>query len=141
MPQLIILRGLPGSGKTTWARDWCDNHPNAKRINKDDLRAMFDDGVYTFGNEQFINVAVEALIAAAHRAGKSVVIDDTNINPDHIRDFTELGQQLGYTVRVFDIETPMEVCIERDAQRPRPVGAARIREMHERLAAQHSKGV
>lgn len=133
MPRMIILRGLPGSGKTTWAREFIDEHPNCKRICKDDLRAMFDDGVYSFGNEQFIRHAQEALIRAAYSAGKSVILDDTNLRADRVAELTELGSGLGYIIQVRLFDTPLEECIARDAARVSPVGAARITEMHEQL--------
>ena len=28
MAKLIILRGLPASGKSTWARSWCEDPAN-----------------------------------------------------------------------------------------------------------------
>lgn len=33
-------RGIQGSGKTTWAKNYCNEHPNSIRVNRDDLRAM-----------------------------------------------------------------------------------------------------
>lgn len=136
MGTLIILRGVPGSGKTTWARTYCENHRTAKRVNKDDLRAMLNDGAYSLTNEAFVQQAQIAIIEAAARSHCQVVIDDTNINPDHIETFTELAQRIGYGIRIVDMTTPLEECIRRDAERARPVGANRIRDMYQRLQAQ-----
>ena len=45
MKKVILTRGLPGSGKSTWAKQMLDEKPgHYKRINKDDLRAMLDNG-------------------------------------------------------------------------------------------------
>lgn len=133
---LIILRGVPGSGKTTWARAYCEKHRRAKRVNKDDLRAMLNDGAYSLTNEAFVQQAQIAIIEAAARTHCPVVIDDTNINPDHIETFTELAQRIGYRIRIVDMDTPLEECIRRDAERARPIGATRIRDMYNRLQAQ-----
>ena len=44
MIKVYITKGLPGSGKSTWAKETVDKYPNSyKRINKDDLRAMIDN--------------------------------------------------------------------------------------------------
>lgn len=41
MNRLIICRGLPASGKTTWAKEWVMKDPgNRVRINLDDIRSM-----------------------------------------------------------------------------------------------------
>lgn len=130
MPQLIIMRGVPGSGKTTWARE---HYPTFKRVSKDDLRAMLDDGKYSLVNEKFVQEAQIALIRLAAHHMRAVIVDDTNANPDHVRTFRELAVELGYAFRIVDMDTPLEECIRRDSSRPHPIGAVRIREMWDRL--------
>lgn len=45
MNKVIICRGIQGSGKSTWAKQWVKEDPNHRiRINQDDFRNMF--GVY-----------------------------------------------------------------------------------------------
>ncbi|HEX2774665.1 MAG TPA: AAA family ATPase, partial [Micromonosporaceae bacterium] len=41
MTRLIVTRGLPGSGKTTYARTL---QPRVVRVNRDDLRRMLHGG-------------------------------------------------------------------------------------------------
>lgn len=130
--QLAILRGLPASGKTTWAENWRDSD-YCKRVNKDDLRAMLDGGKYSLMNEAFICEAQHAIIRAALQDGYNVVVDDTNINPDKIQELIDIGNEHGAKVQVIDLDESLEVCIQRDAARPRPIGAARIRELDDRL--------
>jgi DNA transposition AAA+ family ATPase len=38
--KLIVMKGLPASGKTTWSKAYVKSHPNTVRINRDDLRLM-----------------------------------------------------------------------------------------------------
>ena len=47
MPKLKMYRGLPGSGKTTQARAEVVTSGNAGHVNRDDLRAMLFDSVWT----------------------------------------------------------------------------------------------
>jgi len=45
MKKVILTKGLPSSGKSTWAKALVDESPNSyKRINNDDLRKMLDNG-------------------------------------------------------------------------------------------------
>jgi len=41
MSKLIATRGIPASGKTTWAREYCLKNPNTVRVNRDDIRYTF----------------------------------------------------------------------------------------------------
>ena len=51
MAKVLVLIGLPASGKSTWAHDFIERNPNWIRINKDDLRSMLHNGVWSKGNE------------------------------------------------------------------------------------------
>jgi len=55
MKKVILTKGLPASGKTTWAKKVLKDNPGAyKRINKDELRLMLDGGKWSHDNEKFI---------------------------------------------------------------------------------------
>ncbi len=84
MKKVIILKGLPASGKSTWAKQRLAAEPGAyKRINKDELRAMLDDSHWSKGNERFVLRLRDHLIVAALEDGKHVIVDDTNLHPKH----------------------------------------------------------
>lgn len=131
--EVIILKGLPGSGKSTWAKAFVlQSAGQYKRINKDDLRDMLDAGQWSARNEKFILRARDGLIRAALDAGRSVIVDDTNLAPEHEARIRELaGDGVPVSVRFFD--TPLEECIRRDAGRPKPVGERVIREMYDQF--------
>ncbi len=41
MPKIILCRGIQGSGKTTWAKQWALEDPEHRvRFNNDDIRNM-----------------------------------------------------------------------------------------------------
>jgi predicted kinase len=137
MKKVIMMRGLPGSGKSTYAKSLLAETPNAyKRINRDELRAMFDNSHWSKGNEKYVKQVRDMLIIKALEEGKHVIVDDTNLataNETHIRQMIEaFNKAKNDTVQVelVEFDTPLEECIARDAKRPKPVGAKRIREMH-----------
>lgn len=129
-PELIILRGLPGSGKTTWARRYLRDHPAAVRVNRDDLRAMLHgDRPWGMADEATTIAVRNATIVAALKAQRTVVVDDTNLSALHRQELTALAERYGVCTRLVVLDTPIAECIRRDALRPRPVGAARIAEL------------
>lgn len=129
--QVIILKGLPGCGKTTWAKEQIDKYPGRyKRINKDDLRLMLDNGKWSQGNEKFVLKVRDALILLGLQEGYHVIVDDTNLHPKHERTIRELVQDLAQ-VEIKDFtHVPLDTCIERDRHRPNYVGEQVIRTMY-----------
>lgn len=84
MIKVLFLKGLPGSGKSTYAKKLiAENHNMYKRINKDELRAMLDDNKHSNDSEKFILQVRDAMILMALQNGKYVIIDDTNLAPKH----------------------------------------------------------
>ncbi|GAB3681854.1 hypothetical protein GCM10027589_51820 [Actinocorallia lasiicapitis] len=138
MPTLHITRGLPASGKSTWAKEWtAQDRARRVRVNRDDLRTMLDDGQHIKGvTEQRVIAARDAAITRLLRDGYDVVSDDTNLPQKMARDLARLAHAAGAQFEVHDFtDVPLEVCVERDAARDRPVGADRIRELHLRFLA------
>jgi predicted kinase len=137
MRKVIIMKGLPGSGKSTVAKKIIAANPETyKRINRDDLRAMFDDGYTSRANEKFIKKVRDILITFALEEGKSVVVDDTNLSDKNYNRIYQLVTEYNskfsenVSVEINEMHTPLEVCIERDALRENPVGAKVIKQMN-----------
>lgn len=130
-PKVIITKGLPGSGKSTWAKEQVlKGKGRVKRVNKDDLRALIDaDAPYSSANERFILKCQEKIIAAAIRGNHHIIVDNTNLNPIHEIAIRKLaGPMVKVEVKDFTDVSPEE-CIRRDSKREKPVGAAVINKM------------
>jgi predicted kinase len=136
MTRLLITRGLPASGKTTFARKL---QPRVVRVNRDDLRLMLHGRrLFTETAESQVThiqrMSVEALLA--RRA--DVIVDDTNLRGSTVREWAVLAARFGAGFEVHDLtEVPLEECIRRDAGRPPDVrvGERNIRRMHDRYIA------
>lgn len=136
MARLIITRGLPASGKTTFARKL---QPGVVRVNRDDLRRMLHGArLFTQWAEGQVTTVQRAQVEALLRAKADVCIDDTNLRSKTVREWAELAARLGAAFEVHDFtDVPLEECLRRDAERPEGdrVGEDAIRRMHERYLA------
>src|SRR5690242_7051055 len=125
-----MLKGLPASGKSTYARDLAKQ--GWVRINKDDLRQLLHDGKHTKGNEKQVLAIRDSIIIDSLDRGRNVVVDDTNFNPIHEQRLREIAEICRAEFRVDDhfLEVPIEECIERDLHRRNSVGEKVIRQMY-----------
>jgi predicted kinase len=131
MKKVLVLVGLPASGKSTFAHELLLKEPGQwVRSNKDSLREMAHASYWSGGNEKFILKLRDQIILMALESGKHVIVDDTNFGK-HIDQIKELVKDLA-VVEVNDsfLQVSLEECIRRDTKRPKPVGKGVILEMY-----------
>ena len=131
MQKIIMLKGLPASGKSTWAKEKINENSNYIRINKDDIRESIT-GKWTPKKEKIVISIRNSLIKAGISLGKNVIIDDTNLNPKHEQSLKTLAQELGVEFEINDsfLKVPVEECVERDIKRDKSVGYKVIYKMY-----------
>lgn len=140
MKKFVICRGLPASGKSTWAEQQVLNAEpgRAVRVNMDLIREMLHAGRFGGQRTEVLTQEVrDFLVGAAMLRGASLVIsDDTNLNPKTEERLRGIAKAYDYTVEVQDFtDVPVATCIKRDLQRPRSVGEKVIRDMYRRYLA------
>lgn len=128
MPKIILTRGLPASGKTTWSKELVANS-NGKiiRISKDDLRLMFCE---TRKREGQVIELRNILTLKYLSDGKDVIWEDTNLNPIHELIAKEIASEFEATVEIKNFDTSLEECIVRDNKRLNGVGSKVITQMY-----------
>lgn len=128
--QLIICRGIQGSGKSTWAKQWCHEDPEHRiRFNNDDIRNMLGD-YWVPNREKVVTATYNTVLAYGMEKGYNIVVDNMNLNPKTcaelekmVKDFNEnYTYDWKYEVEYKDFFIPVEECIRRDAMRPNPIG-------------------
>ena len=126
-----MMMGLPGSGKTVRAKEMLAENPNGiKRVSKDDLCAMMDDGRWSGDAEKFILKVRDILILAALEEGRHVIVDDTNLAPKHLARIDQLVAGKAQVEIIDFTDVSIETCIERDLKRPDSVGQKVIWQMY-----------
>nr|DAF76818.1 MAG TPA: polynucleotide kinase [Bacteriophage sp.] len=138
MKRIILTRGIPASGKSTWAKQEVLKDPeHSIRINRDDLRNMC--GKYWVpAREKYITACKGMLlINAINFKFDTIIIDEMNLNPKEngylkgmvsiMNDTIKEGQDK-YIIEVKDFtNVPLDVCLERDSKRENPIGEDVIR--------------
>lgn len=115
--KIIFLKGLPASGKTTFALQYTKDNPNSVRVNKDDIRNLLHNGVYSKENELIVNEYQMSLAANALAEWKSVIVDNTHLFGSHEKDYRQLANDMDVEFEVKFFDTPLDVCIDRDSKR------------------------
>jgi predicted kinase len=147
MRTIICTRGIPGSGKSTWAKAQLAEEPGRWcRINKDDLRLMlygastYCDPATQKEREAFVHEMQEHALRTALRKGKDVILDNTHLPGDSMKRAHQVAEELGdVTVieRIFvaDLDTCMKRVVARAVTDPLSyVPEDKIREMHAKFS-------
>lgn len=91
MRNLILTIGMPGSGKSTWAREFLKHNKDYCRVSRDEFRRMLFD-------VQFDSAVEPAITTASEATWQSLLSDGWNI----LLDETHLGQWLDRKIRTID---------------------------------------
>lgn len=144
MKKVIIPRGIPGSGKTTWVKEQLGLHPagTAVRISNDDLSFMLYGqpwGTFFFSDatrETLHNLRIAMLETFLKQdAITHIYVDNTNLAIPTVKSLQEVALRYDAEFIVDDqfLAVDIEECIERDSKREAPVGADVIRKMAKQL--------
>jgi predicted kinase len=99
MMEIVVLVGIPGSGKTTLASS---SFPNHKRINLDALHTR---------NKE------DEEIANALANGRDLIIDNTNTTKRARSKYVQTAKLFGVSLRAIYLHCPIELALERNALR------------------------
>lgn len=133
MPVLVIPRGLPGSGKSTYARARASAADRTVVVSLDSLREMLKGSRKAFhkakGSSQpkvsasLTGVVVDTALAMTEsllKAGYSVVYDAQNLNLRGVEELRKLAEECNAEVEVVPMPTlSLAELLERNLARPK----------------------
>lgn len=141
-PYITITRGLPGSGKSTWADGIVKMLSNFVKVERDQMRQLHfkQNGKLTTEQEELVTRTQEALVRTYIAAGVNVIVSDTNLPDRSVKRWQKIALELGVDYHVEDFRhVPLDAVLENNAKRKSPmfggdfVPEAVIRDMHQRL--------
>ena len=116
MPDVVILRGVSGSGKTTFAK----RMPRV-RISRDDLRRLLfgieGKAVLTSEQEKKVTKFQREWIERELLEGNDVVVDDTNLNESLLKSLCRFINDIGFNFTIVDTKVSLEEAKARNARR------------------------
>lgn len=108
--KVLALRGISGSGKSTYANEL--KAQGWAVVSRDAIReSIFKD--YESVDEDAVTVIQDASIDALLRAGRNVVIDDTNIRLKYLKRFAELAAKHNATFDIKQVDVDVNTAIGR----------------------------
>jgi predicted kinase len=147
---MIIMRGIPGSGKSTAANELKQVllAVGAREVgifSTDDFWYREKSGIYDWDAKK-IGVAHnwnQTRVKNAIAAGMHVIVDNTNLDGFALMPYFDMAARYDLDVIMHTVDTPVETCIERQKDRPedRRVPENVIRDMHDKLIRNKDKTV
>ena len=117
-PALILLVGLPGSGKSHFCRELAEVAPSLIVLESDALREiLFSDPTHGGSENARLFPALHRLLERLLRIGHQVVVDATNLRRRNRRMLYDIANRVGALLLIIEAIAPENVIRERLAHR------------------------
>ena len=120
---LLILRGAPGCGKTTWVKN---NHLIPYTLSFDNIRMLYKSPIQTiYGREShdrkkdsMVFEVVLSILAERMKRGELTIIDAVNSKADEVTRYYEMANENRYRTYIVDFtDISVKVSKQRNAER------------------------
>jgi len=128
-PLLLVLVGLPASGKSTWLTE-----NRIPAISSDALRGVLADDITDQTINRHVFLHVRALLRTRLALKRPVTaLDATNVTREGRGVYIRIARHFGARAEAVYFDTPLEECLRRNRERARNVDEAAIHKMAAQL--------
>jgi len=136
---LIILCGLPASGKSSFAKKFKHIYERTKDaiqvkiVDPDKIRVRLYSGVFNYKKEFSVRKRNLKEIQKALRKGFIVISDNLNYYVSMRHELKEIAEKLNLNYYIIHVATPIEQCLIWNEQRGKPIPDQIIRNIFEKF--------
>lgn len=128
--KIIVLQGVPASGKSTWAREFIKGKLDWIIVSKDSFREGKGE-YWVVEHEEYIKKLEREAVRLALECHLNVIIDGTNFNPGTLGSWRDLSRLYNAELEIKKFPISFEEARRRDTERGlwggRAVGEKAIR--------------
>jgi predicted kinase len=117
---LTLMCGVPGSGKSTFAKQMAQGNP-VTVLTPDDFRFELTGKWFHPPAEDTVWSIVKTTVRVLLRTQQSVIIDATTLTKHRRAEWVHIAKDCNVSCKVWALITPAELCIEHNAKRDRTV--------------------
>lgn len=134
--KVYVLRGLMGSGKTTWCKKFLTENQNFKCSNRDSIHHCISNYTFNDENEKLVTVICQDMIRTIIKEGYNLILDETNLNDKTMTKNIEFIKSVckenekEADIEIKDFEISLQEAIRRDKERDFSVGEDVIRKAY-----------
>lgn len=126
MAKMLVLKGCPAAGKSTFAREFIKDKKDWIIVNRDSIRRMFGE-YWEPAREALVKNTEYQTIELALKYDWNVIVDDSNLNPFTIKELNEIALKNHADIEFKKFDVPLDELLKRDKNREYPVGESVIR--------------
>jgi len=121
--QVIILSGIPCSGKSTWAEKYVSENKDTVRLNLDSYRFMLNNYSMNKKVEKVIMKMFFSDLRILLESNFDIIIDNTNTKESYINNYVEIINEFeNVKIKNILIDVSLDDSFERNKKRSKVTG-------------------
>jgi predicted kinase len=127
---IILVCGLPGSGKSQFSRQFFAES-GRDRVNRKEIHRLLYEMIH-FGkkwtekefdalDDHLVKHVERKIIEQLLQSGQKVLVDNTSVSESSRKTYVGIAQQMHKTIGAIFLHTPPATCLERNRGREDPV--------------------